>query len=369
MDTPGSQDPTPEVRSLLAAIVESSDDAIISKTLSGIVTTWNKAAERIFGYSADEIIGRPVFILAAPDRIDEMPEILSRIRRGERIEHFETKRRAKNGQIIDVSLTVSPILDDQGRITGASKIARDITDKKLVEKAVAVHAERLARSNADLQQFAYVASHDLQEPLRNIAAFSELLKRRYKGQLDADADDFIDSVVSAAERMGLMIRDLLEYSRTSSAEDIISQQVDLNVALERALQNVDRALSEGGGAVQGDKLPTVRGDMVSLTMLLQNLLSNAIKYRRPECPPRITIHAKQDGGFWVISVNDNGIGIEERYFHRIFGMFKRLHGDQYPGTGIGLTLCRRILERHGGKIWVESQPAHGSTFSFTLPMD
>ena len=338
----------------------------MSKDLYGIVTSWNHSAERIFGYSAAEMIGRPIAILAAPDRLDEMPQILARIRRGERVEHYETKRQAKSGRIIDISLTVSPIRDDCGRIVGASKVVRDISDRKLAEKALGEQVERLARTNADLQEFAFATSHDLQEPLRTIASFSELLRQQYRGRLDKDADQMIDLVIGAATRMSSLIRDVLSYSRVLNAEDIPFYDVSTAQMAEWAIENLQFAIRESGAIVEFADLPVVKAEKAILAQVFQNLISNAIKYRS-KAPPHIRIHARKDGTDWVFSVADNGLGIPAAYHETIFKLFKRLQGGQNEGTGVGLALCRRIVEKHGGRIWVESEPGRGAIFQFTLP--
>ena len=354
-----------ETSQLLASIVASSDDAIISKDLNGIVTSWNAGAQRIFGYTPEEMIGQPVARLAPPDRLQEMPRILERIRSGERLEHFESVRRAKSGRLVNVSLTISPILNARGQIVGASKIARNITERKLAEEAVLQNAERLARSNAELQQFAYAASHDLQEPLRTIVSFSQLLVERCKGKLDPESEQFLEFVTAAAARMRALISDLLTYSRTVHREGTSLKEVALNEIVDVALFNLQFAIQESGAVVEVGKLPTVRADEPQMMQLFQNLISNAIKYRSEETP-HIRITAGQNGEEWVISVADNGQGISSQYQDYIFGVFKRLHGREYAGTGVGLAICKSVVERHGGRIWVESEPGRGSTFKFSL---
>ena len=345
--------------------MDSSDDAIISKDLNGIITSWNKGAQRIFGYSAEEMIGRPVSVLAPPDRASEMPAILERIKRGERVEHFESVRRGKDGRLVNVSLTVSPMLDASGKIVGASKIARDITERTLAEQAVAQHADRLARSNANLQQFTYAASHDLQEPLRTVVTFTQLLADRYQGKLDAEADEFMNYVISAATRMRELITDLLNYSRTVHHEDVPLKEVPFNDAVDLAAHNLQLAIEESGTVLEAGPLPAVHADKVQMIQLFQNLISNAIKYKSKDSPV-IRISAEQKGPEWVVSVCDNGIGIPAEYREYIFGVFKRLHGNARSGTGVGLAICKSIVERHGGRIWVESEPGRGSTFKFSI---
>ena len=354
---------------LLAAIVESSDDAIISKNLQGIITSWNKGAERIFGYTAAEAIGQPLRIIADPEHLDEMPAILERIRRGERIDHYQTVRRTKDGRRVHVSLTVSPVYNDAGEIVGASKIARDITEQKLSQEALMQQAARLARANADLQQFAYITSHDLQEPLRTMCACSEMLLDKSTEKLTADERQLLEFVITASRRMSGMISDLLTYARTVD-EDIPMKPVATAEVLDWAINNLFLAIQSSGASISydPDQLPVVRGNKVALVQLFQNLLSNAIKYHSA-ARPQIDVSAVRQEHSWIFSIRDNGIGIAPAYHKRIFNLFQRLHTNEYSGTGIGLALCRRILHAHGGEIWVESEGNQGSTFKFSLPAE
>jgi PAS domain S-box-containing protein len=629
---------------LLASIVDSSDDAIVSKNLSGVVTSWNQGAERLFGYTAEEAIGKTIVDLVVPeDRHEEERNILHRLAHGQYVDHFETIRRRKDGRLIDVSLTISPIRDASGRITGASKIARDIQERKRNERldheqtrileliasgkpmadclraltaaadrlhpgtravvllvspegaiegtfgaqlahafgdalrgmspkdlpiadghavfcediettpgwgeafraacrehnirschaapvlvagriaaivfvcfsepqrarsearvmefcartaGIAIERERvaaalreseehfrqlaevgpqiiwlngpdgelefvnqrwiefsgldyeatkdpaqllprlhpedhlldywsksvetgtpfeiearmrgkdgefrwfmmrsipvrdengriqrwfgastdihqnklmqleLARANQDLEQFAYSASHDLQEPLRNVKLFSELLSRRHAARLDGEALDFLRNVTDSASRMEGLVRDLLAYTQTSTVGGP-PEPVDTGDVLRAALDNLASAIAETSASIENDPLPPVPAHAAQLQQLFQNLIGNAIKYHRPGVPPLVKVSVKRQDGDWLFAVADNGIGIEPRYRERIFGLFKRLHShNEYPGTGIGLALCLRIVERHHGRIWVESEPGQGSTFYFTLP--
>lgn len=349
----------------LAAIVESSNDAIISKTLDGTITTWNPAAERIFGYSAEEVIGQPLLILFPPDREDEEREILARISRGEYVRHFETDRRTKDGTLIDVSVSISPIRDKVGRIVGASSINRDISLQKAMEKEAKLRAAELARSNAELERFAYVASHDLKEPLRAVAGCVRLLKKRYSRKLDERADEFIEHAVQGSQRMQELIDNLLEYARVGKDAPPFTD-VDCAEVLEGVLDRMSVVLDEANASVEHEALPTVHGNSTQLGQLFQNLIGNALKFRSDR-PPMIRISASADGDKWVFAVSDNGIGIEPQYLDRIFTLYERLHARSHsPGTGLGLAICRKIVEGHGGKIWAESVPGKGSTFSFTL---
>jgi PAS domain S-box-containing protein len=543
----------------LAAIVESSDDAIVSKDLNGIITSWNSGAERLFGYTAAEMIGKPVATLAAPDVINEMPRILEKIRRGERVDHFETRRRTKDGKIIDVSLTVSPVRDAAGRVIGASKIARDITSRRRIESeraqllareregrkaaellnrvgsllntelsvgklvqsvtdiatqlvgaefgaffhnvldekgesymlytlsgvareafdkfpmprntavfaptfrgeamvrsdditrdprygknapyygmpeghlpvrsylaapvvsrsgevlgglffghsvpgvfseqqetmlaAVAAQAaiamdnarlfeqaqwaqnelkrsnEELRLANQDLETFAYSASHDLQEPLRTIVISAQFLGRRYKNQLSEDASQMLDTLISGAQRMETLIRDVLAYATAAKAAEGARVTVDANDVLASVLEDLHGQISEAGATVTSTKLPLISMHERRLVQVFQNLIGNALKYRSRQ-PPRVHVSAIERDGWWLFSVADNGIGIDRKFSDQIFVLFKRLHRqDEYPGSGIGLAVCQRIVEQYGGRIWLESStPGEGSTFCFTVPV-
>jgi PAS domain S-box-containing protein len=350
----------------LAAVVESSDDAIISKTLDGTITTWNPGAQKLFGYSPSEAIGKPLRMLLPPDRANEESDILERIGRGERLEHFESVRIRKDGSAVDVSMTISPIKDSTGAIIGASKIARDITEHKLTDQRLAAKAEELARSNQELEQFAYVASHDLQEPLRMVASYTQLLAERYQGKLDANADKFIRYANEGALRLQVLIHDLLAFSRLGSSGSTC-EKVDCNAVMKEVLHSLGPAMLESGAVVNFAGLPVVWADPSQMTQVFQNLIGNAIKFRKPE-PPVISVQAEKVGRNWQFTVRDNGIGIAPEYAENIFVVFQRLHArTEYPGNGIGLAICKKIVERYGGKIWVEAQLGRGSTFKFTLP--
>jgi PAS domain S-box-containing protein len=353
---------------LLSAIVDSSDDAIISKDLHGIITTWNKSAERTFGYTAAEAVGQPVAaLLIPPDRQDEEPNILARLRKGERVDHFETKRKRKDGTLLDISLTISPVKDLNGTIIGASKIARDITEQIRNQQELRLSNDSLTRSNSDLEQFAYSASHDLQEPLRMVSLYSEMLRSKFGNQLGSAGDEYLGFVIEGAKRMEQLLRDLRTYTHTSTVNDGPPPVVSPETAIERSVANLRAAIEESGAKITFDPLPPVRMYEFQLDQLFQNLIGNAIRYRSSE-RPRIHLGADPEGDAWRFFIQDNGIGIDPEYKEQIFGIFKRLHtSSEYSGTGMGLAICQRIVERAGGRIWVESQPGRGSTFFFTLP--
>jgi PAS domain S-box-containing protein len=242
----------------------------------------------------------------------------------------------------------------------------DVTERKRAEEELQRTLDELRHSNAELEEFAYVASHDLQEPLRGIAGLAQLLQRRYQGQLDSRADEYIDHIVDGTQRMQTLINDLLAYSRVGHRGEVI-QPIDASVALRATLENLSAAIHEYGATITNENLPTVRADATQLIQLFQNLMGNALKFRS-ERPPQIHIGVTDAGDFWQFSVCDNGIGIEPQYFERIFLVFQRLHTRrEYRGTGIGLAICKKIIERYGGRIWVESQAGQGSSFYFTLP--
>lgn len=237
-----------------------------------------------------------------------------------------------------------------------------------LEKRVAERTAELQRSNEELQQFAYVASHDLQEPLRMVASYVRLLAKRYQGKLDAEADEFIRYAVEGATRMKELIDDLLAYSRAGTQEQDIAT-IDCGVVLQRVLNDLRAAIEESGAEVTHDPLPCIMADEVRLRQVFQNLLGNALKFRS-QAPPRIHIGVERDATHWIFAVRDNGIGIDPQHAERIFVLFQRLHTkDKYPGTGMGLAICKRIVERHHGRIWLESQPGVGTTFFFSLPVE
>ena len=273
---------------------------------------------------------------------------------------FELGLIRKNGIIFHAHVELLPQFDHENTF----KIAViDITERKNLE-------EELKRSNEELQQFAYVASHDLQEPLRTIASFTQLLERRYKGKLDSDADEFIDYVVEAAKRMRQMILDLLEYSRIMSKGGEF-KEIDATKALDDASFYLKSVIEECNVEVTHDKLPKITVDQSQLTKVFQNLISNAIKFRKENEAPKIHIRARKDEekNEYIFSVQDNGIGMEQQYAERIFTIFQKLHTiEEYQGSGIGLSIVKRIIERHGGRIWVESELGKGSTFYFTIPL-
>jgi light-regulated signal transduction histidine kinase (bacteriophytochrome) len=253
------------------------------------------------------------------------------------------------------------------------QLTKEITERKRTEQRLResetryrLVADELARSNADLVQFASAASHDLQEPLRAVDGFVKLLGKRYKEKLDDKADEIIGYIQDSVKRMQGLIKDLLEYSKVGT-NGINLKPVDLNLKVDRAVSNLKAAMEESGATVTHDELPTLIADPLQITRLFQNLIGNALKFRGKE-KPKVHVSAERDDNEWILSVRDNGIGIAPEADERIFVIFQRLHTrEEYPGSGMGLAICKRIVERHGGKIWVESEPGKGSIFRFTIP--
>jgi PAS domain S-box-containing protein len=473
----------------LAAIVRSSDDAILSKDRDAIIQTWNQGAERLYGYTEDEMVGRSVAVLIPPERQGEELEIVAKILAGQRVEHYDTERVRKDGTRIQVSLTASPIHDATGEIVGVSTQARDmssaqralhravqqfegapigigvfsvapdsfgrleqvntemtrllgytreeleslapgelthpddaarerllleelaagtrtayglekrnrhkdghwlwvgvtvsllvgedpprsavahvidISERKRAEVALEHARQNLERSNSELDQFAYVASHDLKEPLILLSAYARMLQERHGDTLDEEARTFLGHVLDQAGRMKTMIDDLLDYSRLETRAEAACS-VDLAASLETALRTLAPRIEETGAKVAIDgTLPAIEGSPAQFERLFRNLLSNAIKFRG-EDTPLVTISSEAVDEGWVVSVRDNGIGVDAGKERQIFDVFQRLHSqDEYDGTGMGLAICKRIVERHGGRIWVESAPEGGSTFKFTV---
>ena len=296
-----------------------------------------------------------------PEEIKEHFEKIKRLGR----ENFDTLHRTKSGEIRNIAVSKQALTLGERQYLYA--IFRDITELRQAQEALKKYAESLARSNQELEHFAYVASHDLQEPLRKIGSFSELLARKYQGRLDKKADIYIGYIVDGAQRMQILINDLLAFSRvTTKGKEFVL--VDCNALLVRVQRDLEFAIKESGARLSVTELPTIMADAGQLGQVFQNLIGNALKYRAPGQAPEIAVTVEERDGEWLFSVRDTGIGIEPQYFARIFQLFQRLHTrEEYSGTGIGLALCKKIVERHGGKIWLESAAGKGSTFFFTVP--
>ena len=349
-------------------LVDSAPDAIVLIGADGIVNSCNSATEQMCGFTCEELEGHFFSDLPILDP-EDMPlaaTAFSHILHGQDIEDFPMKFKRRDGTIYWMDIKAK-VLEADGVTTGTLILGRDITERMRIDAELRQRTKALELSNQELEQFAYVASHDLQEPLRMVASYVQLLARRYKGKLDRDADDFISYAVDGTNRMQKMINDLLAYSRVGTrGKDMHS--TDCEVILHETLANLQVTLKENNARVTHDPLPTVIADSSQLSQLFQNLIGNAVKFHG-EKRPHVHISAKQEEDHWVISVKDNGIGIDEQYHNRIFVIFQRLHARQvYSGTGIGLAICKKIVERHGGRIWVESQIGMGATFYFTIPI-
>ena len=335
--------------------------------LDGRFLRVNKRLCEIFGYSEAELCALTVRDLSHPEDRELADGPRARVIAGE-IDSARLEKRyfRKDGKLLWVAIAIAMERDAQGRPLYAISVLDDITERKQAEAALREAHEDLKRSNSELEQFAYVASHDLQEPLRMVSSYTQLLGRRYAGKLDADAAEFMGYIVDGAARMKQLIEDLLAYSRVGMRAKE-SRPVALSAALGRALANLKVAMEEAGASVTHDALPSVPGDEVQIAQVFQNLIGNALKFRS-RAAPRIHVGVSESESQFEIAVRDNGIGIEPQYFERIFMLFQRLHDKgEYPGTGIGLAIVRKVIERHGGQIRVESKPGDGSAFIFTLP--
>ena len=348
-------------------LFQAAPDPVLVVNQAGQIVSANAQTCVLFGYSLEELLGNSVETLI-PGRF-----------RTKHLKHragyvmdprtrpmglgLDLYARHKDGREVPVEISLSPLKIEGGVVITA--IIRDITERKLAEEKLKKAAEELERSNKELEQFAYVASHDLQEPLRMVSSFTQLLARRYKDKLDADADDFIAYAVDGANRMQRLISDLLMYSRVGTRGRPF-EPCDLHSILGEVLVNLQPTIGESHAIITNDGLPAVMADPTQLVQLFQNLISNAVRFRGDDAP-RIHISVQEKPAEWLFSVRDNGIGIAPEYRERIFAIFQRLHPQSHAqGTGIGLAICKRIVERHGGKLWVESEPGRGSTFYFTI---
>ena len=345
------------------SLIEASLDPLVTINVVGKITDVNESTEEVTGCAREELIGSDF-----SDYFTEPKKAKAGYRRvftEGYVKDYPLAIRHKSGRITDVLYNASLYRNEAGEIQGVFAAARDITERKAMENEIKETMEKLQLSNAELEQFAYVASHDLQEPLRMVASYVQLLERRYKGKLDPEADEFIAYAVDGANRMRGLIDDLLTYSRVSRLGKPF-EPTNLESTLDAALKNLKVSIAENGAVVTHDKLPVVMADGGQLVQLLQNLIGNAIKFHGKELP-RVHVSAKSQEKDYLFSVKDNGIGIAPEYYNRLFKIFQRLHTrEEYPGLGIGLAVCKRIVERHGGRIWIESQVGKGSTIYFTL---
>lgn len=356
-------------KELFERLLDATPDSMVIVDQSGTIVLVNDETARQFGYKKSELLGKPVEILV-PERY-HLPHFSHRknyfnapINRamGTGRDLYALRR---DGSEFAVEISLSPLQTPAGLLVTSA--IRDVSWRKQQEEEIKSKAEELARSNAELEQFAYVASHDLQEPLRAIAGACQVLARKFETQLDSEAKEFVGFAVEGCKRLQDLVADLLSYSRvTSKAKEFAP--VDCQVVLARAKDNLRVAIDERHATITCGPLPVLLGDTSQLIALFQNLIGNSIKFHRPGVYPEVVVQANEDSEGWHFTVGDNGIGIEAKYFERIFVLFKRLHSkDSYPGTGIGLASAKKIIERHGGRIWVESEIDRGTTVHFILP--
>jgi PAS domain S-box-containing protein len=344
----------------------------------GIIRRVNERECELLGMAPEELIGRYVWEMVVPEQRDiSRGEVLRKTSGEKPLLAFTREYVAKSGRRILVEIHERAITDRSGTITGIRSALLDITDRvraeervrKLnaeLENRVQARTAELQRSNDALQQFAYSASHDLQEPLRMVSAYTHLLERRYKVAFDDDGREYLYYIVDGAERMSRLIRDLLAFSRAGNISAEPPEEFSMADVVATAVLNLQTAIEETEASITSSELPRVRCRRAGLAQVLQNLLSNSIKYRSKE-RPNIQIDCRESPHEWIFGVSDNGVGFEQAQAERVFGVFQRLHGRNYPGTGIGLAICKRIIERNGGRMWAESSPGTGSRFYFTLP--
>jgi len=362
-----------ETLARLAAIVESSNDAILSESLDGTIQSWNQGAERLYGYAAKETMGQSIALLAPLGDGDDTRDILGKIVRGEQVEHYEIQRVRKDGQRIDVSLTISPIKDSTGTLVGASTIGRDITDQKRAEAEVkalnGTLRERMAdleAANRELEAFTYSVSHDLRAPLRHVDGFSKLLVEEHQAELSPGALEYVAIIRDSVLQMGMLIDDLLNLTRVGRTP--LSMQVTgLSSLVEEVRADLARANPDRLIEWKVETLPFVECDPALMKQVFVNLLSNAVKFTRPRKSAVIEVGTVIQDGHPVVFVRDNGVGFSMKYVNKLFGVFQRLHrAEDFEGTGVGLATVQRIIRKHGGRVWAEAALDKGATFYFTL---
>jgi PAS domain S-box-containing protein len=335
--------------------------AMFTIDVEGLLTSWNAGVEELLGFSEREWIGRHAGIIFSPEEnaVEVCEAEMRKAREAGSVTDIRWHRR-KDGTLLFANGIMNALQDNNGLLIGYSKIMSDETARKKLQ-------DSLTESNTALEQFAYAASHDLQEPLRTMSTYAQLLNRQYGGKLDGDADQMLAFIVNASARMTSLVQDLLDYARVTTQEERPAS-VSIDEDLETALTNLDEAIKESDAIVTHDPMPILRVDRGHMVRLFQNLIGNAVKYRKPDQRPEVHVSAEQKGSEWVFSIRDNGIGFDQTDGSKIFEPFKRLHtSSEYPGTGVGLAICRRIVFAQGGRIWAEAAPGKGATFYFTLP--
>jgi PAS domain S-box-containing protein len=349
-------------------LLEAAPDAMVVVNQDGEIVLVNAQVEKQFGYRRDELVGQKVMNIIPEGFAERLIADATGSTADALAQHIgagiELSGRRKDGTEFPIEIMLSPLESVEGIVVTAA--IRNISARKKSKQELAVANQVLEESNLELKQFAYIASHDLQTPLRSITGFIQLLQQEYEGKLDEQAQDWILRTVRAVARMQTLIRDLLSYSRVEARSGPFTQIPFVDIVND-ALVLLESFIHDSGGQVACGKLPIVMGDRSQLVQLMQNLIGNGPAYRSDK-PPHIHISAERGGKDWIFSVRDNGIGINPKHYVEIFEIFKRLHNQKdKPGTGIGLAVCRRVVNRHGGKIWVESEPGCGSTFHFTIP--
>ncbi len=358
-------------RDLLRTTLASIADCIIALDSKGKVTFINSAAEKLTGWSQRDAEGKAIqevlTILNERTRLPMEVEALRAMREGTTVNSADDAVLvSRDGREVLIEESAAPIRAEHGGVLGAVLVFRDVTQRRESQRALKLINQDLTRANRGLEEFAYVASHDLQEPLRMVSIYTQLIAERVQNS-EGEIKRYATYVREGVQRMTAIIGDLLEYSRSSHAEEASVGCADLSESLSQAQATLVTEILESGAIITATALPKIRGETSQMSHVFQNILSNAIKYRKRGTCPKIDIRAEREGAQWVISIQDDGIGFEPQYAERIFGLFKRLHKGEYPGTGLGLAICQRIIERYGGQIWAESALGNGATFRFRLP--
>lgn len=358
-----------KLQKLRTAIDEIEDYAIILLDIEGNIMNWNKGAQNIKGYQASEIIGKNFRQFYTLKDLDEQkPDQLLKLAHDHGHATDEGWRIAKGGKMFWASVVITSIHDESGEVSGYSKVTRDLTEMKAANEQLEQYAKIMEAKNHELNQFAYIASHDLQEPLNTVKSVISILEDTYKDQLDETAADLFGYISDATGRMSSLIKGLLDYGRLGQQSE--QEETDLNQILNEVVADMQSRIKSNNATVKIGKLPTIYAFQTEIRLLFQNLISNGIKFQKTDTAPLITINATRKKNEWVYSVSDNGIGIPEKYMDKLFMIFKRLPTEQeYEGTGIGLAHCKKVVNLHEGEIWVESTEGKGSTFYFTLPLN
>ncbi|OAN52224.1 hypothetical protein A6A04_00565 [Paramagnetospirillum marisnigri] len=352
---------------VLSMVVEQSPVSVVVTNTEGLMTYVNPCFRDTSGYGPAEVLGQPPSILRADAASGETYDDIWHTIQAGQVWRGTLHNCRKDGSSYWEEAAVSPVRDLDGRVSHYVGILRDVTERMARDQELRQAVEHLTRVNTELERFAYVASHDLQEPLRTLTSFTQLLERRLGGDMDAEAQEYMTFIIDAARRMHTLINDLLAYSRIATEEKGFVP-VSMHEACAAAIRNLKSSIDDAGALVTIGELPQVMGDEIQLMQLFQNLIGNAVKFRKPGVTPTVVVETKRDDAEWRISVSDNGIGLSATS-QDIFEIFRRLHNpSEYPGTGVGLAICKCIVQRHKGRIWVESEPGQGCTFFFTLPV-